>query len=188
MQCIVVQLVFKLKSMLKLIKEFAIMSHENVNHKYGSLPYQYHLQMVVEVAEKYIDCVMDIERENVLMACWLHDTIEYCRLTYNDILKVSNQIVAEAVYALSNEKGRTREDRANEKYYQGIKETPYATFIKLCDRIANVKHSKSERSKMFEVYQKEHFVFITSIITDKSVYSEMIDELDELLFFEQNVI
>ena len=37
---------------------------------------------------------------------------------------------AEIVYALTNDKGRTRKERAGEHYYAGIRETPYAPFVK----------------------------------------------------------
>lgn len=149
--------------MLKLIKEFAIMSHENVNHKYGVYPYSYHLSMVVDVANEFIDSIPEEDREIVLSACWMHDTIEDCRLTYNDVKEVSGFEVAEIVYALSNEKGKNRKERANEKYYKGIREVKYASFVKLCDRIANVKHSKKEQSKMFEVYKKENENFVNQL-------------------------
>lgn len=155
--------------MLNLIKEFAIMSHQNVNHKYGVYPYSYHLSMVVDIANEFINSIPEKDREIVLSACWMHDTIEDCRLTYNDVKEVSNIEVAEIVYALSNEKGKNRKERANDKYYQGIREVPYACFVKLCDRIANVKHSKKEKSKMFEVYKKENENFINQLFPNNRI-------------------
>lgn len=152
--------------MLKLIKEFAIISHENVNHRYGDYPYSFHLMMVVEVANQFIHLIPLEDRDNVLAACWMHDTIEDCRLTYNDVLKVSNLEVANIVYALSNEKGKNRKERANEKYYKGIRETKYARFVKLCDRIANVKFSKTQKSRMLEVYKNENDHFTYSLFPD----------------------
>lgn len=153
--------------MLEKIKQFAINIHIDVNHKYGVYPYPYHLSMVVEEAQSMIYEIHPDNQEDVLCACWLHDTIEDCRLTYNDIVKVSNEKVADIVYAVSNEKGKNRQERANEKYYQGIRETPYATFVKLCDRIANVKHSKKEKSRMFDIYQKEHQHFIDCLFENE---------------------
>jgi (p)ppGpp synthase/HD superfamily hydrolase len=155
--------------MLKLIKKFAIMSHKNVNHKYGDFPYSYHLSMVVDVANEFINYIPEKDRETILSACWLHDTIEDCRLTYNDVKEVANIEVAEIVYALSNEKGKNRKERANDKYYKGIRDTQYASFVKLCDRIANAKHSKKEKSKMFEVYQKENDNFIDQLFPNNII-------------------
>jgi (p)ppGpp synthase/HD superfamily hydrolase len=155
--------------MLELIKEFAIRSHNNVNHKYGVYSYSFHLKMVVDVANKFINTIPEKDREIVLSACWLHDTIEDCRLTYNDVKEVSNTKVAEIVFALSNEKGKNRKERANDKYYDGIREVEYATFVKLCDRIANIKHSKKERSRMFEVYKKENENFVNQLFPKNRV-------------------
>jgi (p)ppGpp synthase/HD superfamily hydrolase len=87
----------------------------------------------------------------------------------------TNKNVAEIVYALTNEKGKTREQRANDKYYKGIKETPYATFVKLCDRMANLEYSKKTSPKMTKVYQKEMSNFIKKVYDPK--YDEMFDYL-----------
>jgi len=64
--------------------------------------------------------------------------------------------VADIIYAVSNEKGKNRKERANDKYYEGIRQTEGASFVKICDRIANVQYSKMTGSKMFEMYKKEN--------------------------------
>jgi (p)ppGpp synthase/HD superfamily hydrolase len=148
------------------IKRFAINAHLEVNHKYGVYPYSYHLSMVVDMANAFIKYIPENDKETVLSACWMHDTIEDCRLTYNDVKESCGEEVAEIVYALSNEKGKSRKERANDKYYEGIRNTKYASFIKLCDRIANVTHSKKERSKMFEIYKGENEEFISQLFTE----------------------
>jgi (p)ppGpp synthase/HD superfamily hydrolase len=137
-------------------KEYAIKCHTETNHLYDGKPYSVHLEMVCDVALEFSDLIPDGWCVKVLAACWLHDVIEDCRKTYNDIKKEFGEIVADMVYALSNEKGKTRKDRANAKYYQGIKDTPMATFVKVCDRIANIKYSRQTNSSMLEVYRKEN--------------------------------
>ena len=119
--------------------------------------------MVFEIAKKFIHSIEKTEQENVLAACWVHDIIEDARETYNDVKKETNETIAELAYALTNEKGRSRAERANEKYYQGIRETKNASFVKFCDRIANVTHSKNTRSRMFEKYKEENEEFIKKI-------------------------
>jgi (p)ppGpp synthase/HD superfamily hydrolase len=159
---------------------FAIQSHASVNQEYDGLPYSVHLSMVFSQAMKFIDHIPQHRRNDVLNAVWLHDTIEDCRLTYNDILKVSNKEVAELVYALTNEKGKIRDERANEKYYKGICETQFAVFIKLCDRLANVIYSKDTNSRMFDVYKKENKKFLKCLLPtpDQELpYRELVNEL-----------
>ena len=139
---------------------FAIEAHASVNQTYDGKPYSVHLCMVYTQAMQFIEHIPKKDRNDVLNAVWLHDTIEDCRLTYNDIVKISNVEVAEMVYALSNEKGRNRKERANGKYYKGIRETEFATFIKLCDRLANVIYSRETKSRMFDVYKEENEAFL----------------------------
>lgn len=166
---------------------FAIEAHNNVNHQYDGKPYSVHLAIAAYYAQKYRYLIPELDWKNVINAVWLHDTIEDCRLTYNDIKNASNETVAEIVYALTNEKGRTRAERANGTYYSGIAAVPFATFVKMCDRLANVKYSKDAMSSMFDVYKREQPVFISKLFNsktsdrDKQMYKPMVAELDSLL-------
>ena len=150
-------------NILEKTKDYAIKKHKNVNQKYGSYDYDFHLNMVYETAQKFIHSIEVDERENVLAACWVHDIIEDARETYNDVKKETNETIAELAYALTNEKGRNRAERANDKYYKGIRATKNASFIKFCDRIANVTHSKNNGSRMFEQYKEENENFTSKI-------------------------
>jgi (p)ppGpp synthase/HD superfamily hydrolase len=145
-------------------KEIASEIHARTNHFYDKIqPYSLHLQMVVDWAEQYIHYIPEQDRADVYAACWLHDTIEDCRKTYNDIKEIAGEGVAEVVYALTNEKGRTRKDRGNDKYYQGINDCVHAPFIKVCDRLANMQYSKDSGSKMYQMYLKELDSFVSKI-------------------------
>ena len=162
---------------------FAIEAHASVNQTYDGKPYSVHLAMVFSQAMKFIYCIPKNRRKDVLNAVWLHDTIEDCRLTYNDILKISNKEVAELVYALTNEKGKNRAERANQKYYKGIRDVEHATFIKLCDRLANVIYSKDTEFRMFDVYKNENEDFLKHLFEtpDKSLqYKELVQALKDV--------
>ena len=115
-----------------------------------------------------------------MCSIWLHDTLEDCRITYNDLKKVFGIEISEMVYAVTNLRGRTRSERASEEYYQGIRETPYASFIKLCDRMANYSYSIPRgNSRMKEVYDSEMADFIKKVIPSCCTidYSEIIKDL-----------
>lgn len=71
--------------------------------------------------------------------------------------------VGDIVYAVTNEKGKNRSERANDKYYAGIVATPGAVFVKLCDRIANVQYGKMTGSGMYDKYKKENANFVTKL-------------------------
>lgn len=158
------------------IKEAHVLHDEEVNQKYDDHPYSYHLDMVIGFAAKFFDYVKQNDNDivPVLFAAAFHDSIEDARLTYNDVLKIAKKymkdedalMATEIVYALTNEKGRTRAERANDKYYEGIRNTKYAPFVKMCDRIANMSYSSMTKSSMFNKYHQELPHFVESIKVD----------------------
>lgn len=151
---------------------WARLKHEETNHLYDGKKYEVHLWQVVDIAKMFIHYIPVEKRAIVLAACWLHDTIEDCRVTYNDLKAEFGVEIAEIVYALTNEKGKSRFERANEKYYAGIRVTPYADFVKICDRIANLKYSLENNSGMLNKYLQEANTFEIAVDpTDK--YSAM---------------
>ena len=157
------------------IRQSAHELHQSVNQTYGDgLPYSYHLDMVVNGVRDFghLVCVREDDVLPLFFGGYYHDSIEDARLTYNDVLRIARRwlteeqvlMAAEIVYALTNDKGRNRAERAGEKYYKGIRETPYAPFVKLCDRLANITFSCSGEDggslRMKEVYKREmpHFL------------------------------
>ena len=167
-------------SIEEVAKDYAIRRHREVNHHYNALyPYAYHLQMTVEVANQFIHLIPETDRSDVIGGCWTHDIIEDGRETFNNVKHATNEVIAEYAYALCNEKGRTRKERANSKYYQGIKSYKHAGFIKLCDRIANVSFSVTEGSSMIKMYRDEYQYFYDSLYDGR--YDEMWDYLYKLL-------
>lgn len=144
-------------------REYASRCHAEVNHWYDGDPYAKHLQLVVAYAHKYrLKAPMNMDK--IYAACWCHDVIEDARQTYNDVKEVCGFDVAEIVYAVTNEKGRTRADRANDKYYEGIRNTEGAVFVKLCDRLANVYYNVvGKDAKMLQKYRQEYPHFKASL-------------------------
>ncbi len=163
---------------IETIRQSAHELHRSVNQTYGDgLPYGYHLDMVVQGLHDFghLVCVREEDVLPLFFGGYYHDSIEDARLTYNDVMKTARQylteeqaiMATEITYALTNDKGRTRAERAGEKYYQGIRETPYAPFVKLCDRLANITYScagtNRDNLRMKEVYKGEVPHFLASI-------------------------
>ena len=157
---------------------YAIQCHQDTNHRYDGKPYAYHLQMVVDEFHRFKHLIPESKWEIVEDACWCHDVIEDCRQTFNDVKNATNEQVADIVYALSNDKGKNRKERAGWKYYEGIRTTSFAPFVKLCDRIANYKYSLQINSRMAEMYEKEMDSFIDELYFID--YDEMIEYLKNL--------
>ena len=160
------------------IRQSAHELHQSVNQTYGdSLPYGYHLDMVVNGIRDFghLVCACEDDVLPLFFGGYYHDSIEDARLTYNDVLKTARGMMTEEqalmateiAYALTNDKGRTRAERAGEEYYKGIRKTPYAPFVKLCDRLANITYSCSgvndNSLRMKEVYKGEIPHFLASI-------------------------
>jgi len=168
--------------------EWTIGKHKSTNHYYDTyLPYEFHLRMVVNELIEHLQLKPEYLLESIhnpegilLAAAWGHDLIEDTRTNYNDILKVSNIKIAELIYALTNEKGKNREERGNNKYYEGIRNTEGASTIKLCDRIANVKYSKMTKSRMFEMYKKENSHFLDQVCNGDKVVIPLKEKLISL--------
>ena len=147
-------------------RDYAIECHRSTNHIYdGGKPYEVHLEMVVSFAEGFIGLVPEEERDNVLAGCWVHDCIEDCRQSYNDVKETISERVAELAYALTNDKGKNRKQRGGMRYYAEMKKVPHAVFIKICDRIANVEYSRNVKSSMFKMYKKENKGFVEDLYT-----------------------
>lgn len=157
---------------------YATKMHAKINHMYDVHPYRYHLKMVVTFAEEFIHLIPKEDQDTVIAGCWVHDAIEDAHASYNDVKNNTNETVAEYAYALTNEKGRTRKERANDKYYIGILEYRHASFVKICDRMANVTYSKSHNKKMFKMYKKEHEYFKTKLYDGR--WDEMWDALENI--------
>ncbi len=186
------------------IEEMRLVAHElhqNVNQSYGEgLPYGYHLDMVAHVAREYghLVCASESDVIPLMFGAYFHDAIEDARLTYNDVKKIAGRqmtdeqalMATEIVYALTNDKGRTRAERAGEKYYAGIRVTPYAPFVKLCDRLANLTFSftgaDSFNNRMKDVYRQELPHFLASVRSHSNdirfaVPEEIVGRMTELV-------
>ena len=167
---------------LEQIRSMAHQIHESVNQFYdGDKPYGYHLDMVAKEVYAYGHLVLEGEDEllPLFMGAWFHDSIEDARVSYNDVKKIALKLglteeqafmASEIVYALTNEKGRNRKERAGKRYYEGIRNTPYAPFVKMCDRMANIRYSCGSYNKrnvrMAKVYEDEMPYFTQAILVE----------------------
>lgn len=170
---------------------YAKKSHEDTNHKYGGgYDYVRHLAHARDVAERFINLVPLEDRVDVLCGVWVHDVIEDARQNYNDVRKELGTAVAEYSYALTNNKGKNRKERANAAYYAGIRGLKNGIFIKLCDRIANVEFNLFySDGSMLEKYREEYMGFYDQLIMnpdDAEQYAPMFDYLKALLYGEND--
>lgn len=190
------------------IRERAHRLHDSVNQHYDTIhPYGLHLDMVAGAVLCYAPAmppegVPEEDLAAVMFGAFFHDAIEDARLTYSDLLAIASKylpddkalMATEIVYALTNEKGRTRAERADERYYAGIRVTPYAPMVKIADRIANMTYSAHNATainpRMHRVYAAELPHFIQALTVEPAAVEAdprlaipqvMIDQLHSLL-------
>ena len=181
-----IEVVRRSRSWIHRMEEAASRIHQAVNQMYDdTLPYGFHLRLTAACVSRYGYEVARTEADVLILyaAALLHDTIEDARMSYNDVrrfLGAFNDVdfpadvdarrsfeeqVPEIVYALTNEKGRNRAERASEAYYAGIRSTRFASFVKMCDRLANIRYSTMFvfANRMLDVYREEYPAFIRAI-------------------------
>lgn len=171
------------------------------NQKYGdNLPYSFHLKCVEQQGEKFLYLIPKINignKENsysdsislvaiIRLALTAHDALEDFRMSYNDVKEVASnlgntvagEMLADIVYAVTDEKGKNRKERKSDKYYQELSENKLAVFVKLADISANTLYSKLTGSSMYEKYKKEFSLFKEKCYIEE--YKEFFDYLEKL--------
>lgn len=151
-------------------------TEKHKDQKYGIHPYTHHLKSVVAVAEKHNLC------EKVIAGCWLHDTIEDCGVTKDEIENLFGINIADIVFAVSDEPGENREAR-KAKTYPKIAANEKALQVKLCDRIANFQQSLDDENNHFiGMYKKEYVGFREKLYSREQGGETLVlwDILDEL--------
>lgn len=178
---------------LEKFKDWCMQCHEITNHKYDNyLPYRFHLEMVAREVTKFHEIVNEkvvalqndkgwyLAVNTLLMAAYGHDLIEDARVNYHDIKEIAGYEVAEIVLAVTDCRGRNRKERHSEEYWGFLTDTPEAPFIKICDRLANVRYSAlTNNTDKLDMYRKEYPEF-----RDRLYYHDaepMFQELEKLL-------
>lgn len=127
---------------------FAIRAHGD--QKYGEYPYVYHLYNVVQNL-KSINASSEL-----IQAGWLHDTIEDTSTNYSMLVRHFGENIAELVYAVTDELGRSRIARKT-KTWPKISDNPKAMTLKLADILANVENAVTDCNlKLLRMYRQEY--------------------------------
>jgi len=177
---------------------WAIHRHEITNHMYEDyLPYEYHLRLALQVAKEFQHLVPKAEFWRYRYAIAGHDLYEDARTNYSDVIQHISLLeghtnedaiwVAEVILAVTEYPGRNRNERHPPIYWQNIRETPGAKFVKLCDKIANVRHGVMFKNSKLSMHMREHNQFLSEMQLGNE-YREMQDHLDQLLFGQAKTV
>lgn len=123
--------------------EFIKIKHGNQKRKQGT-PYYLH---PLAVANMLINKGFS---EEYIFAGLFHDLIEDTDTTYDEIIALSNENVAEAVRLVSKTDGYIMKE-----YIENIKNNDIAKMVKLADRVHNLSEAPMANSKFQSKYIKE---------------------------------
>lgn len=151
----------------------------------AGLPYEEHLSRVANTVAAWTANLDDPQvRENLVAAAWLHDSVEDTDTTLETIEQEVGPEVRALVWAVTDEDGANRAER-HTKTYPKIRNVPYATALKLADRIVNVEANVQNRGGYYSMYRKEHEQFRKALYNPAHTYLEpMWRHLDRLMRLE----
>lgn len=143
--------------------------HDLSNNRYGEFNYIVHLISVLDLTVKYGSFIAENEEQLVALcvAACFHDVVEDTFVTLDEIRTyLTNRqysenvinMVCEIVDALTTH-GTTRKERHSPAYYEKIRSVWGASFVKMADRLANMKMSYLFNSSLLKMYQKEADIF-----------------------------
>lgn len=115
--------------------DFAARAHRDQRRKGpAEEPYINH---PIEVARLIVECEPDTD-EDILCAAVLHDVIEDCGATRDEIAACFNDTVADIVLEVSDDKALPRDERKARQIETAPDLTDGAKLVRLADKVANV--------------------------------------------------
>lgn len=130
--------------------------------RYGDKPYKNHLADVVSVLRRFDLNLDDNETAPILVAAWLHDSLEDTSLDRDFLTREFGADIAELVWLVTDEPGLSRKERKPATYRKTAK-SERAIILKLADRIANVESSRQNNRGLFQMYKREHPEFMSAL-------------------------
>lgn len=128
----------------------------------------------------------------LMVACILHDTVEDCGVTLDQIAKKFGYHVAGLVEELTLDKSKY-ETVGKSKYLaeEMIKMSSYALCIKLCDRLDNISDMKSMDREFVKKYISETKYILDRLEKDRpkltSTHHSLIDEIKQVILKEYRI-
>lgn len=117
--------------------EWAKGEHSRTLCKYNGLDFGFHLDCVIAQLDRFDFLLQDEEYDIAYRAACCHDLMEDARVSYRTLERQIGEKAADIVYKVSNEVAKSRAE-SFARTLPKIRGDKLATYVKLCDRIANV--------------------------------------------------
>ena len=158
-------------------KEYVKNKHEGQKRKQGT-PYYFHPYAVAEMLKS------KGFNEEYQIAGLLHDTLEDTNATKEEILKLTNENVLEAVVLVTKEHGYNMQE-----YYDRIMKNDMARMVKLADRWHNLSESAMTNYLFKQKYIKEtekwYLKMAEGTCLEEEIKSELIKLKDSIKLNKQ---
>lgn len=143
----------KTKSDIRKAVEFMIKAHDGQFRKFSGTEYAWH---PVGVAKIVRNIKSSKNKEKILIASLLHDTVEDTEVTLDDIRTNFGEMVSSIVYELTSDGDKIKEmGKANYLLNKMLRMTSYALVIKLADRLHNCSDLPTASEKFRTKYVTE---------------------------------
>ena len=148
---------------------FATEAHKDQKRKRSDIPYIYHpLNMACHALS------MNITDDAIIAACLLHDVVEDCGVSYDDL--PVNDETKEIVHLLTHAKiPPEKRDEVLQEYYDQIAQNPKATLVKCIDRTNNITTMSwaLSRERIYRTIKEteQYFPKLISVLKEEVEYS-----------------
>ncbi len=154
--------------------EFIRKKHNNQNRIQGTPYYLHPVEVSKILKQKGFS-------KDYQIAGLFHDLLEDTDTTYEEILKISNLEIAEAVRLVTKEKGYIMAE-----YIERIMKNDMARMVKLADRIHNLKETNLTPKEFQEKYIKETEKWFIDLAKDTVFEKDLNSELNKLKELQKN--
>lgn len=124
--------------MLEKATQFAFRAHESQRRKSTNIPYFFHLADVTTRLAFYLQNVDDKIKYKILIAGMLHDVIEDCNYSHEEIAEYFSKEIADIVLECSREHGHESKLQKYEFLKSFENKSDESLIIKIADRVSNV--------------------------------------------------
>lgn len=152
--------------MLDKVKEYAKRKYKGLTYDNQDF-YKRHIKHVVQTLSRFNPT------EAELAAAYLHDVIEDTDATYEELVLLVGEEIADIVSRVTDKPGNNRTERHINTYYI-LRRSPSAIKVKLADRISNMERSIG--NKYANIYVKEYTTFKFALYDGNNI--DMWRELD----------
>lgn len=175
-------------SLIDKAKEFAREAHKHQVRKFNKEPFFNHVDRVAQTVSRFTN------DENLICAAYLHDTVEDCPISLDEIHQQFNHKVASMVEELTNKYTKdaypnySRKARKSYENRRLARISEEAKLIKIADRLDNVQSFVKDDPKWgpSHYYKKETrtmlwYVFPDSIRNTNQSIDTLCSELESIL-------